>query len=56
MDRTDVEARVLLETAGFAYNKPVDCWINKEEGRVISGPTVQQHDLAWLAHWIGQTT
>jgi hypothetical protein len=54
MDRNDVEGRALLEAAGFTFNKAVDCWIQRTEGRVISRPTIEQHDLAWLAEWIGQ--
>ena len=54
MARDDVETRVLLEAAGFTFNKAVDCWINRTEGRVISRTTIEEHDLAWLAEWIGQ--
>jgi hypothetical protein len=45
-------AAVMLAAAGFYDNKNAGCWVHREQGRVISKPTVAAHDTDWLARWI----
>lgn len=52
MDDEAVEADAMLTAVGFRYSKDACCWLDRDEGRVISGETVAAHNTEWLARWI----
>ena len=52
VDADAEQAAVMLAAAGFYDNKDAGCWVHRDQGRVISKPTVAAHDTDWLARWI----
>jgi hypothetical protein len=45
----------MLETCGYTYDRALDSYANRLNGRLLSVDTILAHTELWVAQWITET-